>query len=97
MVKWSIEAWGVLKQVLPDGFNESIVILTTRIKDVALHADPQSYCHEMQLLNNNDGRQLFLKKAFPERNTSIYCPSELEEIGRKIFAKCGGLPLLFWS
>ncbi|XXG71039.1 hypothetical protein AAC387_Pa07g0381 [Persea americana] len=90
---WSTEAWGTLKGVLPDGFNESRVILTTRIKDVALQADPRNYCHEMQLLDNNDGWELFLKKAFPERNTSIYCPSELEEIGRKIFAKCGGLPL----
>ncbi|RWR84274.1 putative disease resistance protein [Cinnamomum micranthum f. kanehirae] len=90
---WSIEAWVTLKRILPEGFNESRVILTTRLKDVALHADPGSYCHEMQLLNNNDGWELFLKKAFPERNTSIYCPSELEELGRNIFAKCEGLPL----
>ncbi|XXG71048.1 hypothetical protein AAC387_Pa07g0388 [Persea americana] len=90
---WSIKAWDKLKLILPDGMNRSRVMLTTRNKVVALHADPLSHPHEMRLLNPNEGWILFLKKIFLEGNTLSACPSELEKIGRKILAKCGGLPL----
>ncbi|RWR97016.1 putative disease resistance protein [Cinnamomum micranthum f. kanehirae] len=90
---WSTQAWDTLKLVLPTGMNKSRVMLTTRIKDVALHADPSSHPHEMRLLNDDEGWELFMKKIFPEGNPSTACPVELEKTGRKILAKCGGLPL----
>ncbi|XXG71010.1 hypothetical protein AAC387_Pa07g0360 [Persea americana] len=91
---WSIKALDALKLVLPaNGKDQSRVMLTTRIKAVAVHADPVSPLHEMRLLNDNEGWELFMKKVFPGENPSAACPSELEEIGRKIFKKCGGLPL----
>ncbi|RWR84259.1 Disease resistance protein [Cinnamomum micranthum f. kanehirae] len=91
---WSTKAWDDLKLILPDtGKSKSRVMLTTRIKDVAVHADPVSRLHEMRLLNDNEGWELFMKKVFPGENPSAACPSELEETGREIFAKCGGLPL----
>ncbi|XXG71146.1 hypothetical protein AAC387_Pa07g0467 [Persea americana] len=90
---WSTQAWDMLKLVLPIGMNKSRVMLTTRIKDVALHADPSSHPHEMRLLNDDEGWDLFMKKIFPEGNPSTACPAELEETGKKILAKCGGLPL----
>ncbi|RWR84252.1 Disease resistance protein [Cinnamomum micranthum f. kanehirae] len=90
---WSKEAWNMLGVVLPNGKDQSRVMLTTRIKDVAVHADPVSRLHEMRLLNDNEGWELFMKKVFPGENPSAACPSELEETGRKIFKKCGGLPL----
>eukprot|EP00268_Persea_americana_P036338 TRINITY_DN3580_c0_g1_i7.p1 TRINITY_DN3580_c0_g1~~TRINITY_DN3580_c0_g1_i7.p1 ORF type:complete len:304 (-),score=37.73 TRINITY_DN3580_c0_g1_i7:309-1220(-) len=73
--------------------NKSRVMLTTRIKDVALHADPSCHPHEMRLLNDDEGWELFTKKIFPEGDPSTACPAELDEIGRKILTKCGGLPL----
>eukprot|EP00268_Persea_americana_P018912 TRINITY_DN1970_c0_g1_i3.p1 TRINITY_DN1970_c0_g1~~TRINITY_DN1970_c0_g1_i3.p1 ORF type:complete len:852 (+),score=107.12 TRINITY_DN1970_c0_g1_i3:304-2859(+) len=91
---WSIDAWDYLKLILPDtGQSKSRVMLTTRIKHVALHADPVSLPHEMRLLNNYEGWELFMKKVFPGENPSAACPSELEKTGREILAKCGGLPL----
>ncbi|XXG71159.1 hypothetical protein AAC387_Pa07g0476 [Persea americana] len=90
---WSTQAWDTLKLVLPIGMNKSRVMLTTRIKDVALHADPSSHPHEMRLLNDDEGWELFMKKIFPEGNPSTACPAELEKTGRKILVKCGGLPL----
>ena len=52
---WSSEAWETLKLILPDAMNQSRVMLTTRIKDVALHADPLHHPHKMCLLNDNEG------------------------------------------
>ncbi|XXG84874.1 hypothetical protein AAC387_Pa11g0087 [Persea americana] len=68
-------------------------MLTTRNKVVAAHADPSSPPHETSLLNDDEGWELFLRKAFPGANAPIVCPEDLEETGRKIFAKCHGLPL----
>ena len=73
--------------------NQSRVMLTTRIKDVALHADPLCHPHKMCLLNDNEGWELFMKKIFPGGNSLTAWPSELEETGRIILEKCGGLPL----
>ncbi|RWR84273.1 Disease resistance protein [Cinnamomum micranthum f. kanehirae] len=91
---WSTQAWERLKRILPaDDMNKSRVMLTTRSKDVALHADPSSHPHEMRLLNDDEGWELFMKKIFPGPNSLTACPIELVETGRMILAKCGGLPL----
>ncbi|RWR84352.1 putative disease resistance protein [Cinnamomum micranthum f. kanehirae] len=90
---WSTQAWDTLKLVLPIGMNKSRVMLTTRVKDVALHADPSSHPHEMRLLNDDEGWELLMKNIFPEGDPSTACPPELEKTGRKILAKCRGLPL----
>ncbi|RWR84287.1 putative disease resistance protein [Cinnamomum micranthum f. kanehirae] len=91
---WSKEAWDDLEFMLPDtGQSKSRVMLTTRSKNVAVHADPVSPLHEMRLLNDDVGWELFMKKVFPGENPTAACPSELEEKGREIFAKCRGLPL----
>ncbi|XXG71056.1 hypothetical protein AAC387_Pa07g0393 [Persea americana] len=68
-------------------------MLTTRNKEVALHADPLSRPHDMRLLKDDEGWELFMKKIFPGGDPSTACPSHLEKTGRKILAKCGGLPL----
>ncbi|XP_058115323.1 putative disease resistance protein At1g50180 [Magnolia sinica] len=88
---WTKEAWDALKDAFPDMNNGSRVVLTTRNKDVALHADAQSHPHELPFLNKEEGWVLFCKKTFPGRDGS--CPRELEELGGKIVGKCHGLPL----
>ncbi|XXG71051.1 hypothetical protein AAC387_Pa07g0391 [Persea americana] len=90
---WSIEAWDALKLIFQYGTSKSRVLLTTRNKEVALHADPSSHPHEMRLLNRHEGWELFMKKIFSGENPSTACPSNLKVTGRKILAKCGGLPL----
>ncbi|XXG71050.1 hypothetical protein AAC387_Pa07g0390 [Persea americana] len=47
----------------------------------------------MRLLNDDEGWELFMKKIFPGGDPSTACPTNLEKTGRKILAKCGGLPL----
>ncbi|XXG71013.1 hypothetical protein AAC387_Pa07g0361 [Persea americana] len=90
---WAREAWDSLILKLPDDGNNSRVMVTTRIRDVALHADPSGHHHEMRLLNDDESWELFMKKIFPGKDPLTACPSELKEKGWKILKKCGGLPL----
>ncbi|RWR84281.1 Disease resistance protein [Cinnamomum micranthum f. kanehirae] len=88
---WSKEGWDdMLDPILPDVKNKSRVILTTRDEKVI----PDDPTLRMRLLDDDEGWELFMKKIFPkEKNPSRACPANLEEIGKKILAKCGGLPL----
>ncbi|KAF8410909.1 hypothetical protein HHK36_003446 [Tetracentron sinense] len=90
---WKLQVWDDLKAVFPDGMNGSRVLFTTRIKDVALHADPRSPLHELHFLSDSDSWELFSKRAFPMDNDEIACIPELENLGRQIVARCGGLSL----
>ncbi|TXG70934.1 hypothetical protein EZV62_005869 [Acer yangbiense] len=80
------------KEVLGDVDNGSKVMLTTRNRDVALHADPRTTPYELRLLGEEDSWELFLRKAFLD-GTNEKCPQEFEDIGRRIVEKCDGLPL----
>ncbi|XP_058103497.1 putative disease resistance protein At1g50180 [Magnolia sinica] len=77
---WSTDAWEGLEAALP------------RNKAVALHADAESIPHELQFLRQEECWELLCKKAFP-RNVGHNCPSDLEEVGKSIVSKCGGLPI----
>ncbi|KAH7674211.1 P-loop containing nucleoside triphosphate hydrolase protein [Dioscorea alata] len=90
---WSREAWENIKEVLPaEMLNGSKVLLTTRNRDVALHADRQSPPFDLKLLGEEESWELFCKKAIPTK-CAEHCPPNLEEIGRQMVAKCSGLPL----
>ncbi|KAL6013013.1 hypothetical protein ACLOJK_003503, partial [Asimina triloba] len=94
---WKREAWDELRAAFPDGKNGSRILMTSRSKEVALYADPGSHPHELRLLNQEESWALFLNNVFPRKNknnnSSSCCPPNLEEVGKKIVAKCGGLPL----
>ncbi|KAL6012984.1 hypothetical protein ACLOJK_003474 [Asimina triloba] len=96
---WKREAWDELRAAFPDGKNGSRMLMTSRIKEVALYADPGSHPHELPLLNQEESWALFLNNVFPHKNknknknSSSCCPPNLEEVGKKIVEKCGGLPL----
>ncbi|XP_039129099.1 probable disease resistance protein RF9 [Dioscorea cayenensis subsp. rotundata] len=89
---WSKRAWDSIKEVLPDMMNGSRVLLTTRNQDVALYADRQSPPYDLRFLGEEDSWRLFCRKAIPTK-CSNDCPPDLEDIGRKMVAKCCGLPL----
>ncbi|TXG70951.1 hypothetical protein EZV62_005886 [Acer yangbiense] len=89
---WTTEAWDLLKRAFPDMDNGSKVMLTTRNKDVALHADRRTAPYELRLLGKEESWELFLRNAFLD-GTGGNCPQELEDIGRRIVEKCDGLPL----
>ncbi|XP_027181765.1 disease resistance protein RPM1-like [Coffea eugenioides] len=81
----------IIKYILLDCNIASRVVLTTRITDVA-----SAYClashdfiHIMKPLSYEDSWTLFCNRTFRSND----CPSNLEEISRKILKKCEGLPL----
>ncbi|KAH7674259.1 P-loop containing nucleoside triphosphate hydrolase protein [Dioscorea alata] len=86
---WSKEAWDSIKKVLPDMMNGSRVLLTTRKKEVALHADRQNLPYDLKFLSEEHSWEL---KAIPTKRSKD-CPAHLESIGREMVAKCCGLPL----
>ena len=69
----------------------SKVLITTRNKEISLHATYlEAFIYELRLMNEDESWQLFLKKAF--RGTGTTNP-ELEGLGKTIVTKCKGLPL----
>ncbi|KAG6625228.1 probable disease resistance RPP8-like protein 2 [Carya illinoinensis] len=90
---WKIEVWDDLKAAFPDVGNGSRIVLTTRFKDIALHADPRSPPHELCLLNDEDSWKLLSKKVCLEWNSTTTLPPWSEGLGKQIVKKCGGLPL----
>ncbi|XWS07755.1 hypothetical protein CRYUN_Cryun41cG0017900 [Craigia yunnanensis] len=91
---WKIEDWEILKKAFPPGKKGSKILFTTRIKGVALHADPCNSPIEIPLLNVDEGWRLFKRKAFPENTTESHARSrEFEMLGREMVIKCRGLPL----
>ncbi|XP_055807720.1 putative late blight resistance protein homolog R1C-3 [Solanum dulcamara] len=86
---WETIAWDDVKPCFCDANNGSRIILTTRLGDVASHAKLVSDPHFLRLFTTEESWMLLKNKVFNKRN----CPLVLEDIGRKIAQKCGGLPL----
>ncbi|CDP12397.1 unnamed protein product [Coffea canephora] len=89
---WKEAAWDCLARAFPDVNTSSRVVLTSRNRDVAQHADALSKPHELKTLGQKDSWQLFLKKALGH-GANAGCPPDLEEVGREITRRCDGLPL----
>ncbi|MCD7446854.1 hypothetical protein HAX54_017916 [Datura stramonium] len=88
---WSPEVWDDIKRPFPDDNNKSRIILTTRLESIATYAMISSNPHPLRLFTEEESWMLMKEKVFKEVN--YHCPQELEEIGKKIARKCGGLPL----
>ncbi|KAI3958529.1 hypothetical protein MKW92_025905 [Papaver armeniacum] len=89
---WSSDVWDTISPSFPNGKIGSKVLLTTRKKEVALHADHQSLHLEPQLLTDEEGWELVCMKLFPENTRERICSPSLENLGREMVKKCGGLP-----
>nr|XP_016439668.1 PREDICTED: putative late blight resistance protein homolog R1A-10 [Nicotiana tabacum] len=87
---WSSDVWDLMTRTFPDDNNGSRIILTSRLNDVAMHADPDSPPHEISLLNVDESWNLLHDKVFGIKQV---CPPELEDIGKQVAQKCQGLPL----
>ncbi|PPS07135.1 hypothetical protein GOBAR_AA13511 [Gossypium barbadense] len=84
------DKWDGLKKALLSGQRGSTVIVTTRLKKVALMMATIPV-HDLVCLSDDDSWSLFKQRAFgmgmDEGNVN------LERIGRQIVQRCGGLPL----
>ncbi|MCD7461928.1 hypothetical protein HAX54_047395 [Datura stramonium] len=87
---WSNEVWDLMSRIFPDDNNGSRIILTSRLKDVAMHADPDCPPLNIRLLDVDESWKLLAEKVFGGKHV---CPPELEDIGKQIAQKCQGLPL----
>ncbi|KAF3970345.1 hypothetical protein CMV_005951 [Castanea mollissima] len=84
------EVWDTLKVAFPEVTNESKIMLTTRHKSVASHADQSSTQHLLRLRTKEESWKLFTQMVHlpPE------IPPESEKIIKaKVLERCGGLPL----
>ncbi|KAA8529819.1 hypothetical protein F0562_034353 [Nyssa sinensis] len=86
---WSVDASDCLKRSFPDDNNGSRIMFTSQLKDVALHAKPDSHLHCLRFLTEDESWFLFQQKAFGKET----CPLWLMGIGMEITKKCLGLPL----
>ncbi|KAB2599204.1 disease resistance protein [Pyrus ussuriensis x Pyrus communis] len=93
---WSIETWESLKAAFPlNQRTESRILLTTRVKKVALHAaDRNGILHQPRPLNEDESWQLLEKIAiFGREEITSEVVGKMKEIGKKMLQHCAGLPL----
>ncbi|XP_030942857.1 putative late blight resistance protein homolog R1B-12 [Quercus lobata] len=92
---WKTDVWNEVNTAFLDNLNGSGILITSRKKEVALHATsvnnsvPPILPYELPLLNEDESWELFSKKVFWEDT----CPPKLETLGRKLVKSCHGLPL----
>ncbi|CAL4996553.1 unnamed protein product [Urochloa decumbens] len=88
---WDIRVWNIISCIFPQNNQRNIVIITTRIEDVARACCSDHGCiYNMKPLSEQDSRKLFFDRIFGSKG---YCPREFNEPSCKILKKCGGLPL----
>ncbi|XP_006365578.1 putative disease resistance protein At1g50180 [Solanum tuberosum] len=87
---WTTEAWDLIVRSFPDNGKSSRLLLTSRSKEVALHADAHTTLYEHKVLSEEESWELFLKKAVAEDREF---PHDLVGVGKEILEKCDGLPL----
>jgi len=87
---WKPVVWDEVRSAFPDNSNGSRILITSRIKGVALiDASLGTPPYDLPFLNKNESWELFRKKLF----LGGKCPPELETLGRQLAEGCGGLPL----
>ncbi|XP_039793265.1 disease resistance protein RGA5-like [Panicum virgatum] len=93
---WHSDPWEVIGLALIKTSPGSIIIITTRLKDVA-----QSCCsshsgrvYDMKPLDDDNSKRLFFKRIFDSEDK---CPHELESASKDILKKCNGIPLAIIS
>ena len=84
---WTTELWDEVSTAFPNDLNGSRLLITSRIKEVALHSKSAPY--ELPFFEKDKSWELFCTKAF----WGGTCPPELEILGKQLVESCHGLPL----
>nr|ABA97416.1 NB-ARC domain containing protein [Oryza sativa Japonica Group] len=89
---WSASAWEHVRLALPENSLCSRIITTTRNVNVAKSCCSgfQGSVYNIQPLNEQDSKKLFLKRLF---HSDSNFPTHLEEVSHAIIKKCHGFPL----
>jgi hypothetical protein len=61
---WSTDSWNCMKEAFPINEEGSKILVTTRIKEVAMQIGPTGFHHEPRLLNEQESWELLRIKAF---------------------------------
>ncbi|XP_022632839.1 disease resistance protein RPP13 isoform X2 [Vigna radiata var. radiata] len=85
---WKRQDWDEVQDAFPDNNRGSRILITSRLKEVALHAG-DDVPHYLQFLSAEESWELFCRKVFKGEN----CPSGLETLGKQMVQSCCGLPL----
>ncbi|KOM51232.1 hypothetical protein LR48_Vigan08g205900 [Vigna angularis] len=85
---WKKQDWDEVQDAFPDNNKGSIILITSRLKEVALHAG-DDVPHYLQFLSEEESWELFGRKVFRGENM----PSDLEPLGKQMVQSCRGLPL----
>ena len=88
------KAWDDLKEAVPGTTNGSRILLTTRYKSVAVHADQSSVPHQLRLKTKEQSWRLFTQmvRFQPELSGPELSP-KVKTLANKVVGRCGGLPL----
>lgn len=79
-------AWERLLDAFPNPWNNSRIILTTRMNELAMYAAVGNP-FRMKCLGNKESWKLFYEKVSMSADNI-----ELQDTGKQILRKCGGLP-----
>ncbi|OIS97630.1 putative late blight resistance protein -like r1c-3 [Nicotiana attenuata] len=82
--------WDELTMPFPQVEKGSRVILTSRVKEVALHGKRHCDPLNLRFLRPEESWELLEKRIFGEE----HCPYELLDVGKEIAQRCRGLPLV---
>ncbi|XP_047169034.1 putative disease resistance RPP13-like protein 3 [Vigna umbellata] len=85
---WKTQDWDEVQDAFPNNNRGSRILITSRLKEVALHAG-DDVPHYLQFLSEEESWELFCRKVFKGEN----CPSDLETLGKQMVQSCRGLPL----
>ncbi|KAG8391749.1 hypothetical protein BUALT_Bualt01G0219400 [Buddleja alternifolia] len=93
---WHTDAWDWLKVSIPiDSKNGSRIIVTSRYTDVGRYIGTERSLHELQPFDFKTSWTLFSKLIIPtsESTSRGFDSVKIEEIGKRIVEKCGGVAL----
>ncbi|XP_039171671.1 putative disease resistance protein RGA3 [Eucalyptus grandis] len=83
--------WSELQSLLMDGSLGSKILVTTRNQSVVEAIGTKSDIYDLKVLPEDKSWDLFKKTAFGDEEEPLN--EKLEQIGRDIVKKCGGVPL----
>lgn len=86
---WEHHVLDKVTLALPHTSCGSRILITSRIRSVALYAGPGTFQYSMPFLTEEESWVVFCNKAFRGQN----CPPQLKHTARQIVERCHGLPL----